>query len=94
MKNRYDGHPGKDAAMRNTRQARFESEHSRKNAFVKGAQMATEKYAGTRPKLKDEALAFNAYMCNDGEHAQDFAKKVTAGLDKVAFPVDGEGDDS
>ena len=94
MKNRYDNMPGKDAKMMNTRQARLEKEHTEKDQFVKKQQMETAKYAGKRPMLKNEAMEFNAYMCTDGEHAQAFAKKVTAGLDKVAFPVDGEGDDS
>lgn len=94
MKNRYDNMPGKDAKMHNTRQARFESEHTRKDQFVKKQQMETQKYMGKRPMLKNESMEFNAYMCNNGENAQNFAKKVTAGLDKVAFPVDGEGDDS
>lgn len=42
--------------------------------------------AGKKPNLKPEAMKFNAYQCNDGEHAQEFARSLTKGLDK-AFPV-------
>lgn len=94
MKSRYDGAPGKDAAMAKTRQNRFESEHSAKNAFVKKVQNEQARHAGRSPNLKGEAMEFNAYMCNNGAHAQMLAKEITKGLDPVAYPVDGEGDDS
>ncbi len=45
------------------------------------------KMAGRAPEMKGEAMEFNAYMCNNGEHAQELARDVTKGLDKVAFPV-------
>ena len=94
MKNRYDGAPGKDAAMMNTRQARYEAEHSAKNAFVKREQARKDMYAGKKPKMKEDLMEFNAEMQNNGAWAQGFGKKLTAGLDPIAFPVDGEGDDS
>lgn len=94
MKSRYDGAPGKDAAIHNVRQSRFESEHSAKNAFVKREQAALDKYAGKKPMLKNDMMEFNANMQNNGAWAQGFGKKLTKGLDPVAFPVDGEGDDS
>jgi len=80
--------------MAKTRQNRFESEHSAKDEFVKRVQNEQARNAGRSPNLKGEAMEFNAYMCNNGEHAQMLGKKLTAGLDKVAFPVDGEGNDS
>jgi len=94
MKDRYDGNPGKEAAISNTRQSRLEGEHSRKNEFVKREQAGKDKYAGRKPMMKGDMFEFNANMQNTGEWAQNFGKKLTAGLDKVAFPVDGEGDDS
>ncbi len=94
MKNRYDGAPGKDASILNTRQARYEAQHSAKNAFVKREQAAVDKYAGKKPIMRNDLMEFNAEMQNNGAWAQDFGKKLTAGLDKVAFPVDGQGDDS
>lgn len=94
MKDRYDGAPGKEAAIANVRQRRFESEHSAKNAFVKKEQAAKDMYAGRKPEMKADMFEFNANMQNNGAWAQGFGKKLTAGLDKVAFPVDGEGDDS
>jgi hypothetical protein len=94
MKDRYDGSPGKDAALMNKRQARYESEHSGKNAFVKKEQASLEKYAGKRPNMDEGLMHFNAKMQNNGEWAQGLGKKVTSGIDSVAFPVDGQGDDS
>ena len=87
MKNRYDGAPGKDAAMANTRQKRHEAEHSMTNEFVKKVQNEQGKHAGRPPNLRPEAMEFNAYQCNNGEHAQELAVEITRGLDKVAFPV-------
>ncbi len=94
IKSRYDGAPGKDAAIANVRQKRYETEHSGHNNFVKKEQAATEKYCGKKPEMKADLMEFNAEMQNTGTWAQAFGKKLTAGLDKVAFPVDGEGDDS
>jgi len=94
MKDRYDGNPGKEAAIANRRQARLEAEHSAKDAFVKREQAAKDKYAGRKPVMKADLMEFNAEMQNTGAWAQDFGRKLTAGLDKVAFPVDGQGDDS
>jgi hypothetical protein len=94
MKDRYDGNPGKDASIMNKRQSRLEREHSEKDAFVKREQRNKDKYAGRKPEMKADLMMFNAEMSNTGEHAQRLCKKLTAGLDKVAFPVDGEGDDS
>jgi hypothetical protein len=87
MKSRYDNAPGKEAAIANMRQNRLEQEHSQKDAFVKKVQNEQAKHGGKAPKLKGEAMQFNAYMCNNGEHAQELARDLTPGLDKVAFPV-------
>ena len=94
MKSRYDGNPGKEASIANVRHKRLEAEHSAKNQFVKKVQAEQARHAGRSPKLEGEAMEFNAYMCNNGAHAQRLAKEITKGLDKVAFPVDGEGNDS
>lgn len=87
MKNRYDGSPSKEAAIANSRQGRLQAEHNANNQFVKKVQAEQAKHAGREPRLKGEAMEFNAYQCNNGEHAQELARDVTAGLDKVAFPV-------
>jgi hypothetical protein len=94
MKDRYDGNPGKEAAIANVRQRRLESEHMGKDNFVKSQQAKVDKYAGRKPEMKADMFEFNANMQNNGAWAQEFGKKLTAGLDKVAFPVDGMGDDS
>ncbi len=94
MRSRYDGNPGKEASIANVRHKRLEAQHSAKDAFVKKVQSEQGRYAGKAPKLEEKSMHFNAYMCNNGEHAQSFGKKLTMGLDKVAFPVNGQGDDS
>jgi len=94
MKDRYDGAPGKDAAIANKRQGRYEREHMEKDNFVKKQQRELDKYSGRKPEMKADMFEFDAEMQNNGAWAQGFAKKLTKGLDKVAFPVDGEGDDS
>lgn len=93
MKSRYDNNPGKEASIANVRQNRLQSEHSAKNQFVKKIQSEQNMHAGKEPMLKGEAMEFNAYMCNNGMHAQELASKLTSGLDKVAFPVKGAGGD-
>lgn len=81
--------------MANTRQKRHEAIHNQNDQFVKKVQAEQDKYAGRPPKLKPESLEFNAYMCNDGMHAQKLANSLTVGLDKVAFPVKpASGDES
>lgn len=94
MKSRYDGAPGKDASLMNKRQARYESQHSAKNAFVKREQVSLDKYAGKRPNMRGDLMEFNANQQNTGEWAQGLGKKLTSDIDHVAFPVDGQGDDS
>ncbi len=84
---RYDGNPGKERAIANTRQARMEAEHSAKNAFVKKQQAELSRHAGVAPKLEAKDMMFNATMMNDGMHAQEVARDVTVGMDKVAFPL-------
>jgi hypothetical protein len=87
MMDRYDGLKGKESANANSRQRRLEAEHAAKDAFVKKSQAERARLAGKAPELKKEAEKFNAYMCNNGEHAQEFARSLTKGLDKSAFPV-------
>lgn len=94
MRSRYDGNPSKEAAIANKRQGRLQAEHSHNNMFVKSSQSAVSKYAGKKPDLKGDLMEFNAEMQNTGSWAQGLGKKLTAGLDNVAFPVDGKSDDS
>jgi hypothetical protein len=87
MRERYDGNPGKDARMAKVRQERMEAEHSSKNQFVKREQEKIAAKSGRVPNLKGEAMETNAYMCNNGMHAQEFARELTKGIDHEAFPV-------
>ena len=56
------------------------------NAFVKAEQEKQRRMMGDRPPQRAEAYKFDAYMCNNGESAQDYGKKLTKGIDD-AFPV-------
>jgi hypothetical protein len=56
------------------------------NAFVRKEQSRLRGMMGNRPKMKREMEEFDAYMSNDGEAAQDFARGLTKGIDD-AFPV-------
>ena len=84
---RYDGAPSKEHANANVRQRRLQEEHNAKDQFVKKIENEQMRMGGKEPNLRPEAQNFNAYMCNNGKHAQEFARDLTAGLDKVAFPV-------
>lgn len=87
MMDRYDGLRGKENVNANARQRRLEAEHSAKDAFVKKVQNQQDKNAGRAPNLEAKYEKFNAAMMNNGPHAQEFARDLTKGLDKVAFPV-------
>jgi hypothetical protein len=58
-----------------------------KNAYVRREQEVMKSMMGERPRVPAEMERFDAYMSNNGEHAQDFCEKLTAGIDKKAFPV-------
>lgn len=54
------------------------------NAFVRKEQSKMAAKMGDRPGAPSEMKKFNAYMSNNGEDAQAYARKL--GLDD-AFPV-------
>ena len=56
------------------------------NAFVKAEQMKLKDKMGNRPVMKREMEEFNAYMSNDGENAQDFARKLCRTMED-AYPL-------
>lgn len=56
------------------------------NAFVKAEQQKMKGKMGNRPVMKREMEEFNAYMSNDGENAQDFARKLCSSMED-AFPL-------
>lgn len=56
------------------------------NAFVKSEQMRMKGMMGNRPVMKKEMEEFNAYMSNDGENSQNFARKLCRTLED-AFPL-------
>lgn len=73
--------------MAKLRQNRYEAESSANNAFVKKQQAELARMGGKSPNLSPKSMEFNSYMCNNGEHAQELARDITKGLDKIAFPV-------
>jgi hypothetical protein len=75
------------ARLRN-QMASDEALHSSNNAFIKSAQLKQAAYAGKDPQtMGEECYRYNAHMTNTGETAADFARGLTAGLDKTAYPV-------
>lgn len=76
-----------NSGMENSAHARLQAEHNAKDEFVKRQQAETAKYGGREPRLSEKSMHMNAYMCNNGEHAKEFGRELTAGLDKTAFPV-------
>lgn len=61
--------------------------HDANNAFVKSQQAKTAGMGAKSPSLDSKYMKFNQEMINNGEHAQSFARSLTSGLDKTAFPV-------
>lgn len=57
------------------------------NEFVRKQQNEMRKKMGDKPKLSSDKTKFDAYMCNNGKHAQEFARELTKGIDHSAFPV-------
>lgn len=88
MKHRYDGIPGKEAANLNRRQNMQEAQHNANNAFVKHHEAVLESMGMKKAVHLDEKyMKFDACMISDGEHAQEFARSLTKGIDEKAFPV-------
>ena len=56
------------------------------NAFVKAEQAKMKMKMGNRPMVPREMQEFDAYMSNDGENAQNFARTLTRDMED-AFPL-------
>lgn len=94
-KNRdYTMRGGKDAEIANKRQRMGEAQHSQKDAFVQREQNARKSLEGRAPMMEDRFMKMDASMMNNGAHAQKLARSITAGLDKRAYPVNGDVDES
>lgn len=93
-KSDYTMRNGKDAAISNRRQGMAESQHSSANENVRSEQARLKSMGGKSPNLDGRYMEFDACMTNNGAHAQEFAKKLTSGLDKTAFPVRQDVDKS
>lgn len=76
-----------NAGMENSSHAKLQEIHNSKDEFVKRQQAETAMMGGRNPRLSEKSMHMNAYMCNNGEHAKEFGRELTAGLDKKAFPV-------
>lgn len=64
-----------------------EAQHSSSNSFVKRQQERLSAKGGRNPRIEEKDMEFDAEMMNNGMHAQELARELTAGLDKEAFPV-------
>lgn len=56
------------------------------NAFVRKEQMKMKTMMGDRPGAPAEMKRFNAFMSNNGDVAQESARKLCSDLDS-AFPL-------
>lgn len=83
----YTMRNGKDARIKANRDRMSEAQHSAADSFVKREQDALKSLGGRPAKLEAKFMEFNAEMVSDGDHAQGFARDLTVGLDKKAFPV-------
>jgi len=83
----YTMRPGKEAKIKGVRDAMGEAQHSAANQFVKREQEELKPMGAKEARMEARYMEFDACMVSDGEHAQDFARSLTAGLDKKAFPV-------
>ena len=86
MKDEYSM-KSRESVRANERQRMMESAHSSNNAFVKSHEAMTATMAGKAPNLEARYMNFDSCMVSDGEHAQSFARELTSGLDKKAYPV-------
>lgn len=83
----YTMRDGKEATISNRRHMMEEGQHDSSNSFVKAEQNKTKHLAGHEPRMSGRYMEFDACMVNNGEHAQQFAKELTRGIDHEAFPV-------
>lgn len=56
------------------------------NAFVKAEQAKMKSMMGDKPSIPKAMEKFDAFMSNNGEKAQESARKLCKGLDS-AFPL-------
>lgn len=54
---------------------------------MKKQQAMVAPMSGKAPNLDGMYMNFDSCMVNNGSHAQEFGRELTAGLDKKAFPV-------
>lgn len=87
MKSRYEGIRSREAGKANKLQKMYESEHHSNNAFVKNHEAMTATMGMHHANLEERYMNFDSCMISDGEHAQEFGRHLTTGLDKKAFPV-------
>lgn len=87
MKDGYEKVKSREGARANERQKMFEEHHNRNNAFVREHESMTASMGAKAPNLEGRYMNFDSCMVSDGMHAQEFARDLTHGLDKKAFPV-------
>lgn len=87
MKNGYSMVKSRESVRANERQKMFEKDHKFNDQFVRQHEAMTASMAGKAPNLESRYMHFDAEMVNDGDHAKEFGRELTSGLDKKAFPV-------
>jgi len=76
-----------EAGVVNKMRAHSDAEYAEANAFVKKHQAEMKSKFGGNPRMPQEAMNTDAYMCNTGRAAGETAVKLAKGLDTKAFPV-------
>ena len=76
-----------EAGRVNKNRSMYEADYSKSNEFVHKQQNELKKLYGGNAHITQESMNTDSYMCNDGEHAEKFSKKLTHAFDKLANPV-------
>ena len=87
MRDGYEKAKGRESMRANQRQKMFEAHHNESNAFVKHHEAMLATMGAKAPNLEEKYMEFDACMISDGEHAQEFGRQLTKGLDDKAYPV-------
>ena len=64
------------------------AEHSDNNRFVDRRQSVLKALGGKEPRMAAKYTYYDAEMTNNGMSAKSFARTLTKGMDKKAYPVD------
>lgn len=76
-----------EAGLVNKMRTRHDVDFGQSNNFVKKHENEIKAKFGGNPRMPQEAMNTDAYMCNDAKAGYRIADKLAKGLDQKAFPV-------